>query len=224
MIYGYCTVSGKDEARQQEKAILETYPDAKMLYEGVDFSTDRTLTLIEHIPGVVSQNDVLVFDSICRMSRDSDECYWIYTYLFNKGRTLVFLKGPYLNTSVYQNAFDQIKESKRYEELEKAIFVILKEQLRVSLAYAEEQFQKRSSRRKAGIEKARQEGKQIGQKTGAKLHVKKKAAIKEGIRENARTFGGTMTDTECMAHLHVSYHTYKKYKQEIEEEMRLKKK
>ena len=224
MVYGYCTVSDKEKSKQQEKEILETYPDAKILYEGVDFSTDRMLNLIEYVPVVVSQNDVLVFDSICRMSKDFDECYRIYTFLFSKGRTLVFLKEPYLNTSVYRNVLAQIKESKQYGELEKAIFIIFQEQLRVSLAYAEQQFQKRSSRRKAGIEKARQEGKQIGQKTGAKLHVKKKAAIKEGIRENAREFGGTMTDTECMAHLHVSYHTYKKYKQEIEEEMRLKKK
>ena len=138
---------------------------------------------------------------------------------YNSGRNLVFLKEPYLNTSVYREILSEVNQRANRQELTEAVFIILKEQIRVSVEHFEQEAKKRSINRKTGIEKARQEGKQIGQKKGAKLHVKKKAAIKEGIRANAREFGGSMTDAECMTYLHVAYKTYYKYKHEIRDEI-----
>lgn len=224
MIYGYCsTASGKRELTKQRNRILEDYPDAVFLHEKHKINLEDPIFLLEHLRAVVTSQDMLVFDSIYRISTDADTCYRTYNILLNTGINLVFLKEPYLNTAIYQNVLSSIKESAIREQVIDAVYYILREQIKASLIYAEQSFLTQSRKRKDGIERARAEGKQIGQKTGATLHIKKKAAIKKGIQENAKDFGGTMTDAECMAHLRVSYHTYKKYKQELEEELRLKK-
>ena len=215
MIYGYCSsMSGKRELRQQQNNILEAYPEAQMIRDIITQSGSA-----EYLLAVVSSTDTLVLDNIARISKDADMCYDIYTMLYNAGRNLVFLKEPYLNTSTYREILSEVNQRANRQELTEAVFIILKEQIRVSIEYFEQEAKKRSTNRKNGIEKARLEGKQIGQKKGAKLHIKKKAAIKEGIRANAREFGGSMTDAECMIFLHVAYKTYYKYKHEIREEI-----
>ena len=215
MIYGYCSsMSGKRELRQQQNNILEAYPEAQMIQDIITQSASA-----EYLLAVVSSTDTLVFDSVARISKDADICCNIYTMLYNAGRNLIFLKEPYLNTSTYREFLSEVNQRANRQEFTEAIFIILKEQIRVSIEYFEQEAKKRSINRKTGIEKARQEGKQIGQKKGAKLHIKKKAAIKEGIRANAREFGGPMTDAECMTYLHVAYKTYYKYKHEIREEI-----
>ena len=68
---------------------------------------------------------------------------------------------------------------------------------------------------KIGIEKARAAGKQIGAVAGKKLNVKKAQPAKELIKKHSKTFGGTLTDIECMKLIGIANNTYYKYKKEL---------
>ncbi|BCZ46865.1 hypothetical protein psyc5s11_29320 [Clostridium gelidum] len=52
----------------------------------------------------VNEGDLIVFDSVSRMSRNADEGYSMYEELLNKHIELVFLKEPHINTSTYKKA------------------------------------------------------------------------------------------------------------------------
>ena len=55
---------------------------------------------------LIFSDDIIVFDSVSRMSRDAEEGFELYERLFNKGVELVFLKEPHINTSTYREAVD----------------------------------------------------------------------------------------------------------------------
>ncbi len=50
----------------------------------------------------IKAGDTIVFDSVSRMSRDSDEGFALYEELYTKGVELVFLKEPHINTATYK--------------------------------------------------------------------------------------------------------------------------
>lgn len=74
--------------------------------------------------------------------------------------------------------------------------------------------------RNARIEAGEEDGelRQIGQQAGRKLNVKKAATSKEAMLKHCLDFGGSLTDAEVMAMLHISKPTFYKYKREIREE------
>ncbi len=74
-------------------------------------------------------------------------------------------------------------------------------------------------RTREGIETARLNGKQIGQRPGNKLIVKKKAPAQEMIRTHSKTFGGSLSDTECIKLIGIARNTYYKYKKELTDEV-----
>ena len=47
---------------------------------------------------------VVVFDSVSRMSRNSEEGIALYEELFNLGIGMVFLKEPHINSDTYKKA------------------------------------------------------------------------------------------------------------------------
>ena len=85
----------------------------------------------------------------------------------------------------------------------------------MSFEQAEKEVQDLQQRTREGIETARLKGKQIGQRPGNKLHVKKKAPAQEIIREHSKTFGGSLTDAECIKLIGIARGTYYKYKREL---------
>ena len=105
MIYGYCRIStNKQNIERQVRNILAAYPSAiivKEVYTGTKFQGRKEL---DKILKTIRPNDTIVFDSVSRMSRNSDEGYTLYEELFNKGITLVFLKEPHINTDTYKKA------------------------------------------------------------------------------------------------------------------------
>lgn len=106
MIYGYCRIStNKQNIERQVRNILAAYPSAiivKEVYTGTKFQGRKEL---DKILKTIRPNDTIVFDSVSRMSRNSDEGYTLYEELFNKGITLVFLKEPHINTDTYKRLF-----------------------------------------------------------------------------------------------------------------------
>ena len=221
-IYGYCRIStNKQSIERQIRNIQNIYPNAMIiqeiftgtkLYERKEFNK-----LIKNI----KEGDIIVFDSVSRMSRNADEGFKLYEKLFNKGIELVFLKEPHINTETYKKALKNNVQltgtSVDYilEGVNKYLLALAKEQIKIAFNQSEKEVKDLQQRTKEGIETARLNGKQIGQQKGVKLITKKSVTAKEQIIKYSKDFQGTLKDIEVMKLIGLSRNTYYKYKKEI---------
>lgn len=231
--YGYCRIStGKQNIDRQVRNIHAVYPDAiivKEVYAGTKFQGRKEL---DKILKIIKPNDTIVFDSVSRMSRNSDEGCEEYESLFNKEITLVFLKEPHINTDVYKqalqrqlditlntgnNATDKFMNT-IIEALNGYIMDLAKEQIKLAFEQAQKEVDDLHQRTREGIATARLNGKQIGQKQGSKLVTKKSIEAKKQIQKYSKDFEGTLTDIECMKMIGLARNTFYKYKAEMKAE------
>lgn len=63
--------------------------------------TTQQRPLWEKMISQLHKGDTVVFDSVSRMSRNSDEGFNDYKKLYEMGVNLVFLNEPLINTSVF---------------------------------------------------------------------------------------------------------------------------
>ena len=224
--YGYCRVStGKQNIERQERNIKAAFPDAlvvKDVYTGRKFQGRKEQ---EKVLEKVQPGDTIIFDSVSRMSRDSEEGFRLYEELFHKDVALVFLKEPHINTETYRKAMmNQVALTGDKVDLILAgvnnyLMELAREQIRIAFEQVEKEVSDLHQRTKEGIETARLNGKQIGQPKGATYETAKAKAAKEIIRRHNKTFGGSLTDAETMRQAGISRKTFYKYKKEIREEI-----
>lgn len=224
MVYGYCRISKPTQnIERQERNILSHFPTAiiyKEIYTGVVINRASWLKLCK----AVRKGDVIVFDSVSRMSRNAKEGVDQYMELFDKGIELVFLKEPYVNTENYKQALNGGVElvgndiaDVYIEATNKVLKLLAAKQIELAFEQSEKEVMDIRQRTKEGIETARLNGKQIGNVTGRKMVIKKEAPAKELIKKHCKTFGGTLNDNECIQLAKVSRNTYYKYKRELKE-------
>ncbi|MCD7883121.1 MAG: recombinase family protein [Lachnospiraceae bacterium] len=221
-IYGYCRIStGKQNIERQVRNIHSAFPEAvivKEVYTGTKFQGRREL---DKLLAKVQSNDIIVFDSFSRMSRNAEEGFQLYEELFHKEVSLVFLKEPHINTETYKKAIgNQIsltgdKVDYILEGINRYLMELAKEQIRLAFEQAEKEVADLHQRTKEGIETARLNGKQIGQRKGATYETKKAAAAKQVIRQHNKAFGGSLNDIETMKLAGCSRKSYYKYKKEL---------
>lgn len=221
MIYGYCRISTlKQNIERQVRNIKTTYPEAiiiKETYTGTKINRIEFDKLLK----VIKSNDIIVFDSVSRMSRDADEGFRLYEKLFNKEIDLIFLKEPHINTSTYKKALNNnvsltgTNVDYILKGINKYLMSLAKEQIKIAFKQSEKEVTDLKQRTREGIITARLNGKQIGQKPGAKLITKKSIKSKEKIIKYSKDFQGTLNDIECMKLVGISRNTYYKYKREI---------
>ena len=224
-IYGYCRISKPQQSiDRQIRNIKAEYPSAiiiKEAYTGTKMDRPEWNKLLNNIkPG-----NVIVFDSVSRMSRNTDEGIETYFELYEKGIQLVFLKEHYIDTEMYtENLRDKIElkgtdEDEIFKGLNNYFRKLAAKQIRVAFEQAEKEVKDLQQRTREGIETARLNGKQVGRKSGAKVKVKKEVPAKGIIRKHSKDFGGTLTDPECIQLAKISRNTYYKYKREIKENL-----
>lgn len=231
--YGYCRISTPQQSiDRQERNIKAKYPKAhisKEAYTGTKVDGRKEL---DKILKAVKAGDVIVFDSVSRMSRNAAEGIALYEELYNKGIELVFLKEPHINTATYRETLQkQIDVTVNTGDTATDTFIntiiealkhfqmdLAKKQIELAFAQAEKEVQDLHQRTAEGIQTARLNGKQIGQKQGAKLNVKKKAPAMEQIKKYSKDFEGTLKDTEVMQLVGLARNTYYKYKNELKVE------
>lgn len=177
----------------------------------------------------LTAGDTVIFDSVSRMSRDAEEGFTLYEELYNRGVELVFLKEPYINTSVYREAAQRRIEAaittgnRAMDEFTRAIIEavnkllmdLAKQQITTAFEQAEKEVQDLHQRTREGIETARLNGKQIGQKQGAHLTTKKSVEMKARIRQYSKYFDGALSDGDCIKLLGIARNTFYKYKAEM---------
>lgn len=223
--YGYCRIStAKQSIERQIRNILKEYPDAHIFqeeYTGTRLDRPKWNTLCRQI----RSGDTIVFDSVSRMSRDSEEGFAVYEQLYNDGIKLVFLKEPHINTETYRKALETgvpltgTNVDYILEGVNKYLMCLAKEQIKLAFDQSEKEVSDLHQRTREGIETARRAGKQIGQKKGARLVSRKSVRAKEVIRKHSRDFDGSLSDSDTMTLAKVSRNSYYKYKRELKEEL-----
>lgn len=234
MEYGVARIStNRQNIERQIRNILAQYPNAQIIKEVYTGTKLEGRKEFENLLKIIKEGDTLIFDSVSRMSRNSEEGCNLYEELFNKGINLVFLKEGYINTETYRKALDnQINIAlntgdKATDELMQTIISALnkytinlaKEQIKKAFDQAEKEVRDLRQRTREGILTAKLHGKQIGQKQGIKLTTKKEKEAKEIILKHSKSFNGNLDDTECRKLAGVSRNSYYKYKSELRAEI-----
>ena len=224
MKYGYCRISTKKQnIERQIRNIKTAYPDALILteeYTGTKMTRPEWVKLEKR----VRKGEMIIFDSVSRMSRNAEEGFLLYERLFQNGISLVFLKEPQINTETYKKARDgsvgmtNTLADYILEGVNKYLLALAKEQIRLAFEQSEKEVEDLHQRTREGIETARLNGKRIGLAKGTKLVTKKSIKAKEVIAKHSKTFGGTLTDDECRKVAGVSRNSYYKYKTELKKE------
>ena len=229
MIYGYARVSTTHQRiARQITNILAVYPNATIIREFYTGTTQNRPHWEKFISQVVS-GDTIVFDSVSRMARNSEEGFKDYKTLYESGINLVFLNEPLINSSVLDATKSKLLNVKietgnaavdsffkgNIELINNFILAIAEEQIKAAFDQAEKEVTDLHSRISQGIREAKKNGTQIGLTKGTTLVTGKSIECKEIIKKHALDFGGTLNDTEVMTLCKISRNSYYKYKREL---------
>lgn len=168
------------------------------------------------------ESDVLVFDSVSRMSRNASEGFLAYEALFNRGIALTFLREPQIDSETYRRALQGnitltgTSVDCILEGVNQYMLSLAKEQIRIAFAQSEKEVADLRQRTREGMLTARMNGKQIGRVSGKKVITKK--SIEANIKECSASFEGSLSDRDCMKLTRLARNTYYKYKREIKED------
>lgn len=229
-VYGYCRISTAKQSIDRQIRNIKDYDNNAIIireaYSGTTQDRPEWLKLLKHI----NPNDTIIFDSVSRMSRNSDEGFEEYERLFNLGVNLIFLKEKYISTEIYKQAISNSIEltgneiaDEYIKATNKVLMILAKQQIKLAFEQSEKEVADLQQRTKEGIETARLNGKQIGQRQGAKLNVKKSQPAKAIILKHNKDFSGTLNDTETMQLAKISRNTFYKYKKQLVNELEKKK-
>ncbi|WP_042275750.1 recombinase family protein [[Clostridium] dakarense] len=239
-IYGYCRISTSTQnIERQVRNIKDLYAGAVIVEEVFtgtkvdgrkefeklvgEWTKDKNKVILKG--GKVKAGDTIVFDSVSRMSRDSEEGFKLYKELFDKGIELEFIKEPHINTTTYKQAMTQGIELTGtdldfiLEGINKYLLTLAEQQIKLAFNQSEKEVKDLQQRTREGIETARLNGKQIGLEKGTKLTTKKSVLAKEQIQKYSKDFQGTLKDIEVMKLIGIARNSYYKYKKELGEEL-----
>ena len=220
-IYGYCRIStAKQSIDRQIRNIKAEYPTAHIVqeaYTGTSIFRPEWLKLYR----ILKSGDMVVFDSVSRVSRNAEEGFALYEDLYHKGIRLVFLKEHHIDTETYKKALSGsiamtgTNVDFILKGINEYLMALAKEQIKLAFEQSEKEVEDLHQRTREGIETARLQGKQIGRQKDAKVVTKKSVAAKEAILKYAKDFGGTMPDVDVIKFTGISRNTYYKYKREL---------
>ena len=229
MIYGYARVSTKSQSLERQKRdIYNIFPKINKIYEESDTGRKENRKEWQKLLKTVKPGDLIVFDSVSRMSREAEYGFRIYMDLYEKGIDLQFLNEPHINTKLFReklqasietqktgnNATDKLLQSIT-EALTNYMHDIAAEQIRIAFEQSQKEVDDNSQRTKGGIQTARINGKQIGRPEGSGGDTKKAIKAKEIILKHSIDFGGALTDKEVIKLCEISRNSFYKYKREL---------
>ena len=228
-IYGYARISRKTQSiERQVRNIKEAYPKADVRQEAFTGTKLQGRKKLEEIVKQAKAGDVVVFDSMSRMSRNAKEGIALYEELYNKGVDIVFLKEPHCNTAKYREAVKRqigIRINTGSAPMNKfmqaqidAINDLQKDLAKMDIELAFQQAQKEvddlHERTQEGIREVKRQNEQYIAKLTTKKSIEKKAEI----LKHSVDFGGSLNDTDCMKLTGLARNTFYKYKRELKEE------
>ena len=222
--YGYCRISRKGQnIDRQERNIRAAYPAALIRSETFTGRTEERPEW-QRLLRKVKPGDMIVFDSVSRMSRNAEEGFRTYQELFSRGISLVFLKEPMIDTGTYQKALqasvpltgtavDMILEG-----VNKYLLSLAEEQIRLAFQQSEKEVEDMRQRTREGLVTAKLNGRPPGRRKGQRVITEKSVRIRKAILTKSRDFGGVYTDADIIQLLGVNRSTYYKYKAQLKNE------
>ena len=227
---GFCRVSTtRQNLERQVRNVLSVYPNARIFkeyYTGTKLEGRREWNKVYNLAKqeVANKNKVtIIFDSVSRMSRNSEEGFSLYQELFNLGVNLVFLKEPHINTDTFKKALSvDIKMTGTNADIllkavKEYLMEVAKEQIKIAFDQAEKEVIDLHKRVSEGLLTAKLNGRQIGRVKGNKYITSKEKKSKELILKNSKDFNGSNSDEEVMKICGISKNTYYKYKRELKD-------
>ena len=227
---GFCRVSTtRQNLERQVRNILSVYPNARIFkeyYTGTKLEGRREWNKVYNLAKqeVANKNKVtIIFDSVSRMSRNSEEGFSLYQELFNLGVNLVFLKEPHINIDTFKKALSvDIKMTGTNADIllkavKEYLMEVAKEQIKIAFDQAEKEVIDLHKRVSEGLLTAKLNGRQIGRVKGNKYITSKEKKSKELILKNSKDFNGSNNDEEVMKICGISKNTYYKYKRELKD-------
>lgn len=225
-IYSYNRIStSKQSIDRQIRNAKALYPNAIIIEEVFTGTKIYNRPKWNDLIKKVKAGDIIIFDSVSRMSRNAEEGFATYKELFDKGIELVFIKEPHINTETYKKALTGGIEltgtmvDSILEGINKYLLALAEQQIKLAFEQSEKEVKDLQQRTKEGIETARLNGKQIGLEKGTKLTTKKSIEAKDQIIKYSKDFKGTLKDTEVIKLVGISRNSYYKYKKELVEEL-----
>lgn len=222
MEFGYVRISSKKQSiERQIRNIKMEYPSAMIFKEVYTGSKIDGRVEFNKLLKIVKCGDVIIFDSVSRMSRDSKIGFELYKKLFDAGVELVFLKEPYINTSVYRQAINNKINMTGTDVddiligINKYLMRLAENQIKIAFDQAQKEIDDLRQKTREGLVTAKLNGKQIGGVQGRKLTTKKSLEVKKQIMKYSKDFQGNLKDTEVMKLTGVARNTYYKYKKEL---------
>lgn len=229
MTYAYCRVSTTHQRiTRQITNITAIYPKATIIrefYTGTKQDRPNWNKLVSQI----KKEDTIVFDSVSRMSRNSEEGFKDYKMLYEIGVNLVFLNEPLINTSVFDSTRNNLLNinietgNAAVDDFFKGnialindfMMALAEEQIKAAFDQAEKEVTDLHSRISQGIREAKKNGTQIGIPKGTSLTTKKSIDCKAIIQKHSKDFGGSLEDSDVIKLCGCSRNSYYKYKKEI---------
>lgn len=222
-IYGYARIStAKQNLERQNRNILAMFPNAILIneiYTGTTTERKEWIKLLKQI----KSGDIIVFDSVSRMSRNATEGINDYMTLFDKGVTLVFIKEPHINTDVFKQSLDNATLGMTDNDIvnavlqgvETALKLLAKQQIQLAFEQSEKEVLDLKQRTVEGIITAKANGKIVGRPAGSKIETKKAIENKAKILKLSKSFSGTLSDKEVLELLNIDRTTYYRYKKQL---------
>lgn len=218
MIYGYVRVSRPSQSLERQFInILREYPNAIIKSEKVTGTSMEIRVQFQKLLKIVDNGDVIVFDSVSRMSRNAEEGFKVYEELYNKGVELVFLKETYINTSIYKQAISNNVELTNtlidsvIIGFNQYLMNLAKEQIKIAFLQSEKEVKDIQQRTIEGLKLARARGKILGRPVGTKVETDKSKECKRQMLKHSKKFGGSLNDKECMQLVGIAKATFYKY-------------
>ena len=232
MIYGYCRVSTQHQRiTRQVNNIKEQYPKVEIIKEWYT-GTTQVRPLWDQLMRKVHKGDTIVFDSVSRMSRNSNEGFEDYKKLYEQGVELVFLKEPLINTSVFESTKNNLLTisiqtgNAAVDEyfngnvtlINNLLMSLAEEQIKQSFIQSEKEVTDLHNRISEGLREAKKNGSKIGLPKGSTLTTKKEKECRSLILKHSKDFTGTLDDVDVIKLCGCSRNSYYKYKRQLKSE------
>lgn len=146
-IFGYCRVSTKTQSLERQfKNIKKEFGEDVIFFSESFTGTTTERPEWKKLKSIIRKGDAIVFDSVSRMSRNSEQGTDLYFELVERGIKLIFLKEPYINSEVFNsNSSNKIKKSgeeiaDEYIEATNRVFKILaKRQIKIAFEQSQKE-------------------------------------------------------------------------------------
>lgn len=228
MMYGYTRISTAKQSLQRQVDNLKKFNSDIEIYQEVFTGTQTDgREVYKRLKGKLKKGDVLVFDSVSRMSRNAEEGIQEYFELMERGIDLIFLKERYIDTAVYKDQIESNQTIKTNDtDLDQTIFKgireylerLAKKQIKIAFDQAEKEVKDLQERTKEALKIKKMQGVELGRKAGIQIETKKEKEMRVKIKKLSKDFDGNLKDVEVMELLKLARNTYYKYKKKLSQE------